>query len=849
MNYRLTITAAIAVVLSSFSLFTVILGTGWLYAAMGAVVVVAAAGLATRLSAIPAAAAATVITAICLMPLLTQPSWLARIGGLVLLAAVAATAIARKVLALLAGACTYLGALLLYLNLVFAAGRSFGWLVPTTDSLHQLTRLASAGYAEHIYAPPVPGIRGMELVAAAGIGLVAVLTDLVAVRLRSPAVAGLPLLVLFSVPVATNVKHAGVGLTLAFCLGITGYLAMLAADGRDRLRLWGRLVTVWQQAADTDEDESARGPDTRALAASGRRIGLAAVALAVIAPLVLPGLKEHGLLSHSGAGTGTGSGGAPAPDPLVQMHSQLFGQSDQTFLTYRSTAADPTQQYLQVYVLNLDNSSGQWTLTSRSPSTSVGAEALRPAPGLASGTATVTTRTTVTIGKSAGYTSPLSYLPMPYAPVLVSAPGGGWRETNETLMVYGLRPDAGLRYTVTSRVATPSVTQLTKVGTSPASIRNNYLAYKGPDETRLQQIARAITAGSQGRLGEALALQNYFTTPGRFTYALHSNLPRTVYQFLTTNRRGFCQQFAFSMAVLARLVGIPSRIAVGYTGGTEGRHHLWRVTTEDAHAWPELYFPGSGWVRFEPTPGGAGGQGTATTPVFSSTTPGSPPTVGPAPGASNPATAPTAGPSTPLSKLRGPLGANKTQNGAGGGATGSGSFPVGLLIAVLAAVLLVSPGLTRVAIRRRRWLTAGDAAGKAHAAWRELLADLTDYGLDGAASESPRALARRVVTAAGLDKPEREAVSRIASAEERARYAPAPAPGESLQADSQLVRRGIARSVTPRRRWRARLAPASVLAPVLSGLRQAPDAFGWMDAVGLRFRRRLDTRIRPRRAH
>ena len=56
--------------------------------------------------------------------------------------------------------------------------------------------------------------------------------------------AGLPLLVLFSVPVATNVKNVGLGLTVAFCLGITGYLALLAADGRERLRMWGRLVTV-----------------------------------------------------------------------------------------------------------------------------------------------------------------------------------------------------------------------------------------------------------------------------------------------------------------------------------------------------------------------------------------------------------------------------------------------------------------------------------------------------------------------------------------------------------------------------------------------------------------------------
>lgn len=847
MSYRLTITAALAVVLSSFSLFTVIEGPGFLYAGIGAVAAVAAAGLATRLSAIPAAAVASVVVLVSIVPLLVLPSWQARTGGLVLLAVVAASALTRKLLPVLAGACTYLGALLLYLNLVFAAGQSYAWLIPAPDSMRELGRLAAAGYAEHVYAPPVPGIHGMELVAAAGIGLVAVLTDLIAVRLRSPAVAGLPLLVLFSVPVATNVKHAGVGLTLAFCLGITGYLALLAADGRERLRLWGRLVTVWQQAPqDDDEDEQARGPDTRALAASGRRIGLAAVALAVVVPLMLPSLKEHGLLHHSGTGTGSGSGGPPAPAPLVQMRSQLLGQSDQPFLTYRSTAADPTQQYLQVYVLNLDNSSGQWTLTSRSPSTPVSAGALRPAPGLSANTTTVSTRTTITIGKAAGYTSPLSYLPLPYAPVFLNVPGSGWRQSNSTLMVYGLRPDAGLHYTVTSRRATPTIEQLSAGGSVPASIRDSYLAYTGPDRTQLLQIARSITQGATSRFGQAIALQNYFTTPGRFTYTLHGNLPATVYQFLTTNRRGFCQQFAFSMAVLARLLGIPARIAVGYTGGTLTRHHLWRVTTADAHAWPELYFPGAGWIRFEPTPGGPGGQGTATPPEFSATTPGSPPQTGPGAGVSNPVTSPSAGPSAPLSKLRGQLGGATGGNGANGPG-GSGGFPVGLVIAIVAALLLISPALVRVATRRRRWLAAAGDAGLAHAAWRELRADLTDYGLDGAASESPRALARRVVKTAGLGEAEREAVTRIASAEERARYAPAPAPGESLRADSRLVRHGIARSVRRGQRWRARLMPPSVLGPVLTGLRQAADVFGWMDAAGLQIRRRLGSVI-PRRA-
>jgi transglutaminase-like putative cysteine protease len=844
MSYRLTITSGIAVVLASFSLFTVIAGAGWLYAGIGAAMVVGAAGLATRLPAIPSAAVAAGLVLIAVVPLLALPSWLARIGGLALVAAVAASAVARRVLPVLAGACTYLGALLLYLNLAFAAGKSFAWIVPTGSSLHELARLASAGYAEHIYAPPVPGSRGLELVAAAGIGLVAVLTDLVAVRLRSPAVAGLPLLVLFSVPVATNVKHAGLGLTLSFCLGITGYLALLAADGRERLRLWGRLVTVWQ---DSPDDESARGPDTRALAASGRRIGLAAVALAVFVPLVLPGLNAHGLLGKDAAPGSSGSGGAPAPLPLVQMRSQLLSHSSQPFLSYRTNALDPTQQYLHVYVLNLDNSSGQWTLTSRTPSTPVGEAVLRQPPGLSSSTTTTTSRTTISIGKAAGYTSELSYLPLPYAPEFLTVPGSGWQETNSTLMVYGLRPDAGLHYTVTSRTATPTPGQLSSRAAIPAGIRQDYLPYTGPNRAQLLQIARTITTGATDRFGQAVALQDYFTAPGRFTYALHGNLPSTVYQFLTSDRRGFCQQFAFSMAVLARLIGIPSRIAVGYTGGTQTGRHTWRVTTGDAHAWPELYFPGAGWIRFEPTPGGPGGQGTATQPVYGSSAPGGSPQSGPAPGVSNPATLPSTGPSSPLTKLRGESPGDKA--GAGGhGRSGSGGFPVGLAIVAGVLVLLVSPGAARALTRRRRWLTAGGDVGRAQAAWRELQDDLADYGRGGPVSESPRALARRVVSEASLDEPGREAVSRIAAAEERARYAPTPAPGDSLRADGQLVRRGIARSVRRTERWRARLLPASALAPVLAGLRQAPDAFGWMDAAGLRVRRRLGRAVPVRRA-
>ncbi len=99
------------------------------------------------------------------------------------------------------------------------------------------------------YAPPAPQLRGLVLLATGGIGITAVLADLIAVRLRSAALAGLPLLVLFTVPITMNAQHEGLGTAVVFCLGTAGYLAMLSADGRERIRVWGRLVSLWRSGS------------------------------------------------------------------------------------------------------------------------------------------------------------------------------------------------------------------------------------------------------------------------------------------------------------------------------------------------------------------------------------------------------------------------------------------------------------------------------------------------------------------------------------------------------------------------------------------------------------------------
>jgi hypothetical protein len=115
----------------------------------------------------------------------------------------------------------------------------------------------------------------------------------------------------------------------------------------------------------------------------------------------------------------------------------------------------------------------------------------------------------------------------------------------------------------------------------------------------------------------------------------------------------------------------------------------------------------------------------------------------------------------------------------------------------------------------------------AHAAWLELRDDLLDHGAGALPSESPRAAAARAGQRLSLAGPARDALGRIALAEERARYAPGPADGSGLRADSAVVRRAIAAAAPRAVRWRARLLPSSVLGRAVTGLAVAAERYRW----------------------
>src|SRR5215468_70796 len=321
---RRTLAAAVATVAASVSLYPLFIGKLWFWAGAGAVAVVAATGTLTRLRRLP--------VVVCLA------------GGVL--------------------------GLLLYLNLVFAGARSWGHLLPTFSSLRALWHLAGQGFDQAgKYAPPVPQLHGLLLLAAAGIGITALLTDLIAVRLESTALAGLPLLLLFTEPFTVSVSRSAVGTTIAFCLGVAGYLALLSSEGRDRIREWER--------PNPGPDEI---PDTRALAAAGRRVGIASVVVALCVPLFVPGLHATRLFGgQTGIGGTPGPGGIGFPDSTTQLSKELRQGKPTTVLTYASSDANP--QYFQIFVLDNLTASG-WQLFSQ-PRQLVSASARVPAaPGL-----------------------------------------------------------------------------------------------------------------------------------------------------------------------------------------------------------------------------------------------------------------------------------------------------------------------------------------------------------------------------------------------------------------------------------------------------------------------------------
>ncbi|HEY0375052.1 MAG TPA: DUF3488 and transglutaminase-like domain-containing protein [Amnibacterium sp.] len=630
-----------------------------------------------------AGAMAVLVATLSFLPVVQGTDWWWA-AAVFVIAATAVSAWARRL-----GAPTAAGAVLALTTVPLLAtafdGQGQGLLVllPTTGSSNAVLQVLNDAWAQ-IYADSVPAepSAGILLLIAVGAAAAAVLVDAVAVGLRAPLAAMLAVLALAIVPGRS--LHTGTNGWLLVAVAIA-VLLVIAADRRRR------------------------GIAPRVAGLIGG--GAAALVLALVAQLVLPApfaSDAQGLPLQPLFGSGV--------DPLIRLGDNLRRGPQEPVLSYTTSTADDV--YLRLAVL--ENFTGATWMPNEADHYGVGLRnSAPPVPGLTGTTGKdVTTRITAASDSAIG-----ARLPLPYpARTVEGVFGFDWDSRGLTLV----RRDTTTTvhsYTIDSVAVDTSAATLRSATTSLPAADRGSLAVPGSVPGIITSTAAAWTKGATSPYAMALAIQNHLRA-GAFLYDEQTPAQQgydgdglgVIAKFLSV-KSGYCVHFASTMAVMARLEGIPARVVVGYQPGERtvvaGRN-VYEVTSDDLHAWPELYFDGIGWVRFEPTPGR-----------------GAVPTYAPQPKTSEAANAPsaksdrvsatpTAAPSTTPSAAAG---------GSSGGPTDSVLPGVlrGLGIALLVVLLALLPAGLRRFVRRRRLarLTRG---GPAEIGWQEVVDTGADLG-------------------------------------------------------------------------------------------------------------------------
>ncbi|MEO3978879.1 DUF3488 and transglutaminase-like domain-containing protein [Streptomyces sp. CAU 1734] len=756
--------------------------------------------------------AATLMAASAILPLLETVGWLV-LAAFLLGIQSGAGALARRIP--LARPLTVLAQLavgVLLLALVFARDKALFGLVPGPETFQRLAEVMSeGGHDIGRYAIPAPATDGIRLLVVTGVLVIGLLVDVLAVTYRSAAPAGLPLLALYSV--AAGLAGGGTS-WLWFLLAACGYLMLLLAEGRDRLSRWGRVFGAPAARAGGAGAFERAGSAPLAPGRSGRRIGALALGVALAVPAALPAL-DGGVLDGMGGGQGSGGGNGStisAVNPLVSLQDNLNQPDDREVLRYRTDSAEVEDLYLRIVAL--DQFDGTTWKSSPRDVRDV-PDRLPPPEGLAPGvdTAEITTK----ISAADYYRQ--SWLPLPYPATAVKI-GGRWRfePSGRTLVGDAGEDSRGAEYEVTSLQVKPTPAQLAGAPPARAAVQSEYT--KVPDDlpAMVEDTALQVTAGARNDYERAVRLQDWFARDGGFTYdtRVRSGTGVNAITRFLQRKEGFCIHFSFSMAAMARTLGIPARVAVGFTPGSPLPDGTMSVGLNDAHAWPELYFEGVGWTRFEPTPSrGSAPEYTApeaaaggpTSPAVSETNEAAERSAAPAPSDSCPAE---------LRRLN-ECGAAAPQevaeeSGSGGPGTGPLLIGLGVLVAWLTP-LLPMVWRKRVTARRlgSRGRTAEDSGARTLAAWRELCDTAWDHGITPDESRTARQTAARIVLLGKLADEPAEAVNRVADAVEQVLYSPVPTQLPGVAEDVRRARAGLSAGAGRGARLRALLLPRSAI--------------------------------------
>ena len=590
-------------------------------------------------------------------------------------------------------------------------------LHPVGGAHHVANALNDAWISSETYQPPipatVPGIASMMIPCGA---LSLLVVDVLACWLRRVSLAGLPLLAIYCVPISL----LGRGVSwLVFLVAAVGFLLMMYLQESAHITRWGR--PLGSTAASVDP--SGFGVSTGASKTTAGAVGGIAVVLAVIVPVFIPTLKLDGL-GLFGPG-GSGGDGVKVVNPITDMNRDL--QRGKNVPLIDVTTDDPDPSYLRIAVLTRFNDV-EWSPGDRKVrrTTSPTARCRRP-------------RASARTWAARMYPYDVSVLPdfdsrwLPtQPPVSRVTADGNWRYDDTTMDFIAGDDDlttASLNYSMTAVDLDP---HLRTARSMPGSDRQGQRHLHRPARRPAVDRPRPRGPGDPGGdtpYEKAVALQNWFREDGGFTY---SPRPRAGQR----HRRARCTScrrpgWPDRLLRAVRLgdgrdgaeLGIPARVGIGFLNPDPGSGpNSWVYSSHDMHAWPELYFDGTGWVRFEPTPG----TRAATTPSYTHEAvrkvvdPKSNQTQG---GKLN---TDSASPTT-----------QQPRNQTSSRATSTGSdipwtwILLGLgVLAVLVALALVPRSVRRS--RRTRRL-----AGGAEEAWAELRDSAIDLGVSWPAGRSP----------------------------------------------------------------------------------------------------------------
>ncbi len=685
--------------------------------------------------------------------------------------------------------------------IVFPETTFFG--LPSASTIRSFLRaLGVVGTVAESHAAPSPPVEPLLLAAVTAVWTATFSAHVLAVRARSPFLAILPpgtLMAFTSLVVESGARRLYVALFLVAAL------ALLYGDGLRRIAQWGPL-TQWRGHG--------RARATAASTRGARRLAVACLAIALITPGILPGFRSMALLNVRGRAPNA----FVSIDPIVDIRPALARNPSIPLFT---VSTDRTAYWRS---LSLDTFNGRlWTASDVDARDRLDASAgtlRRPA-----------------VGQDASLIHQRfrfdrlnqPWLPAAFDPVEITVEGSDVRfEPQSSTLVALEETGPGFTYDVTSRVVSPPPEVLDAIPPQSTELTARYTALPPGTPGEIYGIARQLTKEYPTMYRKVLAIQAHLRTFKYNERVAPGHGINDILHFLTKSREGYCEQFAGTMAVLLRALGIPSRVTVGFTPGTlDPRTGVYRVTTRNLHSWVEVLFPGVGWLPFEPTPSRTNpvAEYTAVSPRFErhqqsepqrqcSSPRVAPPGLRGEPGATacvpdrltTDITSPAGEQNQPIRDPNAQAGARTQRNARPNRPSDGSSVPIGVFLAFLGLTVAAIP-LAKVVWRRRIMRRASSPRELVLAAYSVMTSAAGDLGLGRVENETIQEYSTRLKATVLFSDGQLDRLTRLVG---MAAYGNEPVAAHSAEEALRLTRligKEIARSREPSTRLVGLLRP------------------------------------------